>query len=158
MPTRCGKNHVPPVSGTRPILERCRLCGNHQIAGQRHTHAGASGDAVDGGNGWHTQICKPHDERLVITLHYITYVRHFAIHHRHAGVGEILARTKSTASAGDHQNTDRGIVLNLIQGIADLGVHGLGKAIELIGPIQREPGDGILNGKQNMLVGHRSLS
>lgn len=47
--------------------------------------------------------------------------------------------------------------MNLIQGIADLGVHGLGKAIELIGPIQREPGDGVLNGKQNMLVGHRSL-
>ena len=71
VPTRRGRNQVPPQSGIRPMrgegLHKARRARRqHDVAGEREIGAGAGGDAVDGADDRQRQRADLQDQRVVM--------------------------------------------------------------------------------------------
>src|SRR5690606_20671801 len=70
--------------------------------------------------------------------------------------GEILPGTKTPPAPGNDQHACP-LLLDLVQCIGQLPVHGRGKAVELVGPVQPDACNPVLMLELNVLVAHVRL-
>ena len=100
VPTRRGRNQVPPQSGTRPI--RAKACTKlaeraamHDVAGKRQIASGAGRDAVDRGDDRQRQRPDFFDHRMIAVEQIGDVVRVGADDR-----GQVLAGAKAAPGAG----------------------------------------------------------
>ena len=111
MPTRCGRSHVPPESGTRPIFtnawmklaERAASTRSQAIARLAPAPAAVPLTAAITGNG---NACRRRISGLKCCVDQFAQIGHRA--RREVEVGEILARAKAAARTGHHERARAG--------------------------------------------------
>jgi hypothetical protein len=116
--------------------------GQHDVAGQRQVGAGAGGHAVDGADHRHRQGAQRRHQRGVEFFDRFAEVDAGGARFDGAVV-QVLAGAEAAAGAGQQQHAHGLVGLELVQGVADFAVHGLGEAVQAVGAVQGEDGDAV---------------
>jgi hypothetical protein len=132
------------------------LRGQHDVAGQRQVGAGAGGHAVHRADHRHRQGAQGRDQRRIEFFDRFAEVDAFAAR-LHGAVVQVLAGAEAAAGAGQHQHAHGFVGLQLVQGVADFAVHGLGEAVQAVRAVEGEDGDAVFDGEFDGFVGHGCL-
>ena len=115
--------------------------GNADVAGDRETETRARGDAVDGRDDRLAHLADRGDRGMVAAAELVTELEIAGLLDHGEAVGQVLARRKRAAGAGDHDSAYRGVRCAIVE----RRIEGLGErlveCVQHIGPIEREHGD-----------------
>ena len=111
--------------------------GDHDVAGKRNVCTGSGSNAVDASDDWLRQGGEGADQRVPAGLNGLAQVHRLA--RRNGAVVQVLASAEAAACAGQH---DHARIAELRQRVAQLLVHLHGEAVEAIGTVERDLGDG----------------
>ena len=113
-----------------------------QIAGQRDIGARSCRNAIDRRDHGHGQGMQCEHQRIVVLVHGSPEIE--ADRAPRCAIREILAGAESAAGTGEHQHAGAAARIARASACLHLAVHLDVEAVELVGPIQRQPGDAIV--------------
>ena len=70
---------------------------------------------------------------------------------------EVITRREATASALDNDAVDRPVIVGLPEGLGEFRLHFQGQSIQLVRPVQRDPGAAVCDLVENLFE-HGCLS
>ncbi|MNS24824.1 hypothetical protein D3C72_567000 [compost metagenome] len=137
--------------------EAGRAGRQHQVAGQRDVGTGAGSHAVHRADHRQRQVAQGAHQRVVELVDRFAQVRHLGAR-GDVAIGQVLAGAETTAFGSQQQHPCFAALAYLLECLAHFQVHGGIEAVQLLGAIQREEGDAVLDGKQDVLESHDRLA